>query len=378
MKLTIKIDKYWYDLTKFSHPGGDVIWKFNQKDATVAYKTIHYNQNYSKLEKYICENREAVCVAKPIYEFESDFAIDLKCLPFIRDSAPIIWWIRYAVINIFWILFEYLHFSKSNIFISIGLGIVYALMGLCIGHDGSHGSVSKIPRINSFMSRYMDFIGSNNTYWFKQHIMQHHAFTNQSELDPDTVGEPFFVIDPEKRHKNQKYSLSVIWMLGFTIVFNIPRLIKSKDIVGILLRCLFLIKVFHGGIFNGIVVIFTTGFILSNLFIISHNTDETKRNQNDTCWYKCQVESSCTYGGYWAGLVTGGLNDQITHHIFPRMNSCYFPRVQNKVRAICKKHNVKYVYYETIWENYKACYKFLTNFNENVETIQPRTYNKSE
>jgi fatty acid desaturase (delta-4 desaturase) len=225
----------------------------------------------------------------------------------------------------------------------------------------------------------MDFIGSNNSYWFKQHIMQHHAFTNQSELDPDTIGgEPFFVIDPEKRYSHQKYRFPIIWMLGFTIVFNIPRLIKSKDLFGILLRIVFLIKVFHGGIFNAMIIIFTTGFILSNLFIISHNTDETRRNQNETCWYKFQVESSSTYGGYWAGLFTGGLNDQITHHVFPRMNSCYFPKIRKEIEEICKKHNVKYTYYETIFDNYKACYKFLSNTNENVETIQTWTDNKSE
>ncbi len=28
-------------------------------------------------------------------------------------------------------------------------------------------------------------------------------------------------------------------------------------------------------------------------------------------WYKSQAETSCTYGGAWAGYLTGGLNFQI-------------------------------------------------------------------
>ena len=80
--------------------------------------------------------------------------------------------------------------------------------------------------------------------------------------------------------------------------------------------------------------------ILSNLFIISHNTPELKRDpfNKSNCWYKCQIESSSTYGGKIAGFLTGGLNYQIEHHIFPNCNSCYLPNIHNETRDICKKN----------------------------------------
>jgi len=36
-----------------------------------------------------------------------------------------------------------------------------------------------------------------------------------------------------------------------------------------------------------------------------------------------QVETSSTYGGKIAGYLTGGLNFQIEHHLFPRMSSAW-------------------------------------------------------
>ena len=46
------------------------------------------------------------------------------------------------------------------------------------------------------------------------------------------------------------------------------------------------------------------------------------------CWYKAQAETSCTYGGTIGMLLTGGLNLQIEHHLFPRISSWYYPIIQ--------------------------------------------------
>jgi hypothetical protein len=35
------------------------------------------------------------------------------------------------------------------------------------------------------------------------------------------------------------------------------------------------------------------------------------------CWFKSQVDTSSTYGGLIAGMVTGGLNFQIERHLYP-------------------------------------------------------------
>ena len=365
-RILVAIDNVWYDLTHFDHPGGSIIKMYNLKNATVVYKSLHSKIKPSqRLQMYATDLSMPIPI-KPSYKWDSDFAYDVRNLNFRHSNiAPWSWWFRFILITFFWQYYEYLHMYYGNYYYSMMLGLMYALMGLCIGHDGSHGAVSNISLINQCMARYMDFIGTNSYYWFKQHIMQHHAYTNHSDFDPDTNGgEPFFVIDPDRRKKDNN-ALYVIWLLGYSISFNIPRIFYIKDpwelFMCVVLRIWFFYRVFYKfHIINGLITIFVTGFFLSNLFIISHNTKECTRNNENECWYKSQVEGSTTYGGAIAGFLTGGLNYQIEHHCFPRMNSMYYPIIQKQLQSVCKKHNVKYNYYSSLWKNYKDTYKFLS------------------
>lgn len=85
---------------------------------------------------------------------------------------------------------------------------------------------------------------------------------------------------------------------------------------------------------------FIGSLVLSTLFIISHNFDAVDRDPtaearlnhgNKVCWYKSQVETSSMYGGFISGCLTGGLNFQIEHHLFPRMLSVGYPYIAPKV-----------------------------------------------
>lgn len=106
---------------------------------------------------------------------------------------------------------------------------------------------------------------------------------------------------------------------------------------------------------------------LGLLFTLSHNfenvdRDPTNLNLNETeepvCWFKSQVETSSTYGGMISGWLTGGLNFQVEHHLFPRMSSAWYPFIAPKVREICKKHGVRYVYYPWLLQNMYSTLKY--------------------
>ena len=121
------------------------------------------------------------------------------------------------------------------------------------------------------------------------------------------------------------------------------------------------------------------GILLTFVFVVSHNflgsdrnptafssasipsssavaVEATKKEEKDgddvrPCWYKAQAETSCTYGGTIGMLLTGGLNLQIEHHLFPRLSSWYYPTIQEDVRACCEKHGVRYAYFPTLFHN---------------------------
>jgi fatty acid desaturase (delta-4 desaturase) len=82
-------------------------------------------------------------------------------------------------------------------------------------------------------------------------------------------------------------------------------------------------------------------------------------SETPICWYKAQAETSCTYGGRIGMLLTGGLNLQIEHHLFPRLSSWYYPVVQDAVRECCARHNVKYAYFPNLWDNMRSMFAYI-------------------
>merc|ERR1711953_1420449 len=63
--------------------------------------------------------------------------------------------------------------------------------------------------------------------------------------------------------------------------------------------------------------------------------------------------------GFIAGALTGGLNFQVEHHLFPRMSSAWYPYIAPTVRRICKKHGVKYAYYPWVHQNLISTVKYV-------------------
>jgi fatty acid desaturase len=109
-------------------------------------------------------------------------------------------------------------------------------------------------------------------------------------------------------------------------------------------------------------------FTLMLLFSLSHQFEGTVHDPTETargatgesvCWYKSQVETSSTYGGRISGYLTGGLNFQIEHHLFPRMNSAWYPYIAPAVRRVCEKHGVNYTYFPTIVHNVVSAWRQL-------------------
>jgi fatty acid desaturase len=105
---------------------------------------------------------------------------------------------------------------------------------------------------------------------------------------------------------------------------------------------------------------------LGLLFTLSHNFETAQRDPTKdvrttgkpVCWFQAQVETSSTYGGLISGWLTGGLNFQVEHHLFPRMSSAWYPTIAPTVRRICQKHGVKYVYYPWLWQNMISTLKY--------------------
>jgi fatty acid desaturase (delta-4 desaturase) len=242
-------------------------------------------------------------------------------------------------------------------------------------------------------------------FFLFHHHLQHHTYTNHHAKDPDALGaEPMLLFndyapDHPKRssfHRFQAfYYLFVLAGYWLSSVFNPQVLdlrqrgalsigikmesdyVKKSRKYAVFLRLLYIYCNIAAPIMNQgfslqvlahiMVMGIAESLALSILFAVSHNfehvdrdpTYEARKSGEPVCWFKSQVETSSTYGGHIAGWLTGGLNFQVEHHLFPRMSSGWYPYIAPTVREICKKHGVKYAYYPWVHQNLISTAKYL-------------------
>lgn len=419
----IVIDNIIYDLTSFHHPGGDSVFLFGGNDVTVQYKMIHPYHTSKHLEKMKVVGK--VNDAKNDYKFDTEFEREIKREVFkiVRRGKEFGTW-GYFFRAFFYIgLYCYLDYlwttaKPTTITLAIAFGVAQALIGLNVQHDANHGAASKKPWVNDLLGFGADAIGGCKWNWMCQH-WTHHAFTNHNEMDPDSFNaEPLLLFNdypighPARKfyHKFQAlFFLPVLSGYWLSMVLN-PQIItlkhagaesvgirmdndflKNRRVFAVLLRILYIYlnivrPIYNGGSDNVLTTVFhilamgcAESLTLASLFALSHNFEHVDRDPTKgkresgepICWFKSQVETSSTYGGFIAGALTGGLNFQVEHHLFPRMSSAWYPFIAPKVREICAKHGVRYAYYPWVWQNFVSTVKYLHQAGTGSNWLKP-------
>ena len=308
----------------------------------------------------------------------------------------------YAYLQYLWIT------QGSSWQLAIIYGLAQSAIGMNVQHDANHGAVSgKYPILNEILGLGADLIGGSKWLWMEQH-WTHHAYTNHHEKDPDSFAtEPMFIFNdyptghPSRRWYHRFQSLYYLFVLaGYWIssVFNPQVLdlrqrgaqsvgihmesdyVKSRRKYAVALRLYYVwVHVvcplrFHGFTAAAVGHILLLGAAeslgLAVLFSLSHNFEGADRDptgdgkaeddaDGKVCWFKSQVETSCTYGGTVAGYLTGGLNFQVEHHLFPRMSSAWYPYIAPTVREVCERHGVRYAYYPWVFQNLWSSMKYI-------------------
>ena len=127
------------------------------------------------------------------------------------------------------------------------------------------------------------------------------------------------------------------------------------------------------------------GFYLAFFFIISHNfkgvymfndedektgsgqATETQKIQNS--FLHRQVLSSSNVGGNILCFINGGLNYQIEHHLFPRIQHCHYPTIAPIVREYCRSKGIPYVHFPTVWSNVSSCIEHLCSLGNEQQPV---------
>jgi len=121
-----------------------------------------------------------------------------------------------------------------------------------------------------------------------------------------------------------------------------------------------------GGLDYGYIISILSFFgsnMLASLFAVSHNTEETDYNLPvDYDWAKTQIQTSANWSVntklWW--IISGGLNYQIEHHLFPGVCHVHYPAISKIIQEICKEYKLPYNAYPT----------FTSIYSNHIRTLQ--------
>jgi len=130
----------------------------------------------------------------------------------------------------------------------------------------------------------------------------------------------------------------------------------------------FVLPIYYHGIIRGMalcmILFAVNSYMFCLLFAVNHLTDETvfpNENEAEKDWAKLQVLTSSNFSpnSTFALWISGGLNYQIEHHLFPYLCHVHLPKISSIVQETCKQYSVQYNSFPTYSDAIYSYYSHL-------------------
>lgn len=285
------------------------------------------------------------------------------------------------------------------------MGVGMSGIGLCIMHDANHGSYSSKSWVNRVFSYSLNAIGGSAFTWKIQHNVLHHTYTNMYEIDEDIDDKPFLRLSPhgkmKRYHRFQHwyalaiYSLATVsWVFykDFKQLVNYNRdgLTKkngfhptTETVMMIIQKLCYIIAIILLPIFLGtswyIVLIgfmlmhFYAGVYITTIFQLAHVVEgpehhhaSQKSGTVENTWAIHQLLTTANFStkNKFITWVSGGLNHQIEHHLFPNICHVHYPEIAKIVRETVADFNLPYYEHERFFQAVKSHLMVLRDFGQ--------------
>jgi linoleoyl-CoA desaturase len=278
--------------------------------------------------------------------------------------------------------------AQGSLLAALLTGFAFARMGFLM-HMGCHGALSKYPLVNRLVGHLMDLGGASSVNWSFDHQIGHHLDPNVYSTDNDAkVGNPFVRLhtDTPRRwwHKTQHWHLFPLMCGGFFNWFASDFSNFKNGSVGsstffatsadwALLLCfkslfllLHIVYPWVSGVAGSTITVqvcifmMLGAFYLENTFIVNHI--QKGLIPPERChWGVRQVLGSCNWrsGSLLYNFISGGLNHQIEHHLFPSLSHYHYPEISPIVQETCKEFGIKYRNHPTWYGAFDAMRDYL-------------------
>jgi linoleoyl-CoA desaturase len=278
------------------------------------------------------------------------------------------------------------------------LGFMISMVCINVGHDAIHGAVSKHKWVNDLLSHTFNLNGASAYMWRNMHNIAHHTYTNVDGYDEDIAPVPIIRLSPGAElkpiHKHQHWYAFLFYGLA-TISWVFMKDYKKffENTVGNYTGrkhprreyfFLFLYKALNYAIFIGLPFIFieqpwylilpgyllmhlVSGLHLAIVFMMAHAVehvefplpDNSGNLENDYFVHQICTTVNFSTGKFWPGLLSGGLNQQIEHHLFPNICTIHYPAMAKIVQQTTKEYGIPYNDIPTFWGAVKSHVRFL-------------------
>jgi fatty acid desaturase len=411
-----------YDVTSWvpNHPGGKLILNGGGREATALFTSYHPLRVQQLIHKYEIGQVENY---QPFYWWDqSDFYPVLKgrVEVYIKehglDQSSSLMYFKTLLILLAWVVTFYFGMVKGYILGALAMGFVQSQFGITIAHDGLHGAYSKNHYINELAGRTMDLIGASSVVWLHQHNIGHHPNSNRQgdschsecdQDDPDTrSGSPIIRLAPSMPllwyHKWQHiYAWAVFCFVTTKWYINDFKAVSRQKYVNIdffkmatweyfllgitkFLYAFYVVAVplyFHSvprALLLAALFMVVNSYVFVLMFSVNHLTDQVlfpDENVANRDWARLQVLTATNFavGSEFWTWMSGGLNYQIEHHLFPYLCHVYLPQISPIVQQACKEYDIPYTAFPSYWDAFKGYYnhlKQLGNPNTNVKKVQ--------
>jgi linoleoyl-CoA desaturase len=381
-----------YDISSFvlsdRHPGGDLIYQGVGREATVLFRSAHPARTNAVLAKYYIGELQRPDTGFQ-YNWDSKFydVLQERVEAYFKETntsrrgSPWLW-VQAVQTIVFFSLFLYLGYFQGSLLACVCMGWFYSQFGIVMMHDGAHGAFSSNPTISKLASLIMDVMGSSSLVWKHEHNIGHHQYTNTTQ-DPDaTTAYPLVRYHPSQPwHGYHRYQHLYVWLLYPFVVYkwylsDILFVIKGQYrsipmytpptsylILFAITKAflpfwvIFLPIYLHGFVYGLLcmaVAFCTASYSFAMQFVITHLADDVafpEESNLDNDWAKCQVYGSSNYStnNPVATWLSGGLNFQVEHHLFPTIAHTRLPEIAPIVKRTCAEFGLPYFEHESFW-----------------------------
>lgn len=316
-------------------------------------------------------------------------------------------WVKVAVFLSGFLLLYFLIisnlFSPSVMLLFAGLlGVFSAFVGFNICHDAIHGALSTNKDVNKLFSVLFHFVGANPYVWNITHNVVHHTYTNIAGHDEDIEIAPGLIrlSDDEtlnKIHRFQHwYAFPLYTLASLSWIFRKDYKKFFQDKVGehptlnhpkmeyfnlfffkFLYYFLFLVLpilitdiTWVQGVIGFLVLHFVQGLVMGLVFQLAHVVEGTEfpmpniDGNIEDAWAEHQMKTTANFSmkSKVAAFLLGGLNQQVEHHLFPKICHIHYPAISKIVREAAHEYSLPYLENDTFTDALKSHYLMLKKF----------------